>query len=274
MIHRMFKSAGVLLLVVAAGCGCDSSRIVKFDAQTTAVERPSRIGATLSQELSGSGVPPPPVLRVVHHQRNGPKVLVYHAMVCPWPFSENPDNPGPLFGVQLAEVERTWAMGRFFQGAEKTGLLGAASPAVPVLGAGGTWFDDYDATQVTATGGTGWVYLTGDKPVVKTIRVIGGADGTTFFCQVTRTGRTEYHRFALVNPTATQKVDLSLCTSPGVIARTLDSTNTLAVYSYNTWTDTGDWTPPTSVFGTGPKWDGFEEALKYASEQALKADLH
>lgn len=262
MIYRTALAALALLMV--SGCACPPSPVMFRDETLT--DHPSRVGATLSQAVGGSTLPPPPVYRVVHREVGGPDVLVYYAIVCPWPFAQNPGDPAPIFGVQLTEFEKDISAAIKPESPAKVGA-GLANPS-PIASA-----TPYQMMEVTTTGGTGWIFLTGQRPVVKTVRVIGGADGTKFFCQVARNARIEYHRFALVSPTTTQHVDLSLCTTPDTIARTLDASNTLAVYSYDAVSGTGVWTPPTSTFGTGPEWAGMEAALTYALDQAQKAAL-
>lgn len=229
-----------------------------------------------SRNASDAEWVPSPVYKIVHRQVNGPKSLTYHAMVSPWPLKA--DGSSDPFSTKLTSLRQDWISWNepAATGGAWPGLLTAGMNAIPGLPAGVSAMADFDAVAIEQVDGYGWIYLTGDKPIVKTKWVIGGADGTTFFYQAATNGRTEYHRFALIQtPTsdAGEKVTLHRLQSPGPSEPILTHQLPYAVYECTSTGNSGQWHGPFASIPAGLPWDGMAAAMNEARKQAIRANL-
>ncbi len=272
MTRRVASSIALSCLALLAGCHCEP-RVRSFsDTDELPIYSPSDVGASLTKISSSNPLIPSPAFKVVHRAVASSNTKTYYAMVSPW----YPYGGSALYGrpdVRMCSFQQTWPVLT-----EKTGLLpgGGARGLGAAVSAAGTDDEVYDAIVTSIVTGTGWIYLSGDRPMVKTRRVIGAADGTTFFCQAAQRGTVEYYRFALLFPAGappTDSVRLALADSPGSTVETLTQALPYAVYSYDTSTSTGVWTPPQATIGTGVLWDDFQVALTAAEAQAALANL-
>lgn len=225
---------------------------------------------------------PSPVYKVVHREVNGPGSKTYHAMVSPWPL--RPDGSSDPFSTKQSVLHQEWTLAAptatAFDTAGMRGLpsdiLAVGTREVPDFAGALPALAQFDAVAIDQTGGYGWIYLTGDKPIVKTRWVVGGADGTTFFCQVARNGRTEYHRFALINTPQSEpgeQVTLRRLQSPGPGEPVLTHQLPYAVYVCSSTDGSGQWHGPFADMPAGPEWNGMADAMKAARKQAILANL-
>ncbi|MBL8962864.1 MAG: hypothetical protein KF787_04840 [Phycisphaeraceae bacterium] len=219
---------------------------------------------------------PSPVFKIVHREVNGTRSLTYHAMVSPWPLKD--DGSSDPFSTKLTSLRKDWISWNepTSSGGAWPGFLAAGMNGIPGVAAGVSAKADFDAVAIEQVDGYGWIYLTGDKPIVKTKWVIGGADGTTFFYQAARNGRTEYHRFALIQTPisgAGEKVTLHRLQSPDPGEPILTHQLPYAVYECASTGNSGQWHGPFASIPAGLPWDGMAASMNAAREQAIRANL-
>lgn len=280
------RHAALLTTVsVALLSGCKSQGPTAMEDTDAPAFTPSKTEMGVSAVTgSTSSVIPAPVLKVVHHAINTPASKTYYSMVSPFPANSSTTATG-RFDVRMTTFKQQWSLAPRMPGMDPDPVTTAMAMAsertseMPLLGmlspVHGSGVVDFNAIVTTTTAGQGWVYTTGDKPIVKTRRIILAADGTTFFCQVGQRNGTEYHRAALLFPTGapnTDTVRIALCATPDVTEITLTFAQPYAVYEYVTGTGVGTWTQSESI-GTGNLWDNFQDALNSACQQAVQAEL-
>ncbi len=270
---RFIPALSLMPVCVLAGCVSGPSG-PGVKPMANPVLHPSRFGSSVSlTNPAGSNTRiPAPVFKVVHHAVATPATLTYFAMVSPWPVDSM--GVGRPFAVRMQSLRTQWSA--------VWGLEGLPRLPRPATGIGFSTVHegfaagaaDYDAVATTTSDACGWVYFTGDKPICQTKRVIGGADGTTFVCEVASQGGMEYHRFALLFPNGaptTSTVHLtSLDATP--LDHTLTAAEPFAVYSCTTGGTGGAWTGGSSI-GSGSLWGDFQEALDNALDNARYAGL-
>jgi hypothetical protein len=225
----------------------------------------------------------PPVLRLVH-RRIAPNPTPiwgeYFAMYAPWP--PGSDNRFEV-GIETAIEPR---------------LADADAPLVPNAGFGLAYppfgslesdaedaarlLEDVEVSYFSVIDGAGWAYLTGKHPKIRTKRVIGGSDGTTFIVSIRQVGPYEYHRFALLDPdndpAATKTVKLK--TNVNITNPTKEVTLTAALpctaFVYDSVNPANSyWIEPVAVVGpnTDRRWYEFRDAILQSKADAESQGL-
>ncbi|HLO42326.1 MAG TPA: hypothetical protein VK176_14990 [Phycisphaerales bacterium] len=276
MKHVFVRSLVVLGLATLAGCAHHPKTILKMvPCVDSDPYEPGATGfaAAPTNAPQTSPMVPAPVLKLVHRPvpPSTAPLKVYYAMVSPYPANLSTNLRYPVDARQLT-YQADWATASAASSSSSGGgytpgsTLGFAAPAL---------VDEYQVAMMSLTLGTGWVYLTGERPIVKTKRVIGAADGTTFICQVAERDGIEYYRFGLFFPSgapATDAVTLTGTDASGSTSVQINQTTPYAVYAYDTSTASGSWVTSATV-GTGYTWDNFARAIHDATTQAALAAL-
>ncbi len=278
MKNFVVRSIAVMGLLALTGCASHTTK--PFYVSGPCVDAgpyepgPTSMAAMPTSAPLTSNAVPSPVLKLVHQPipPNTNPAKVYYAMVSPFPPNLSTNVRPPVDARQVT-----------YQGdfaAVHAGRAQSLAPFSPASAAP-TGFaipvdpDAYQVAMISVTIGTGWIYLTGERPIVKTTRVIGAADGTTFICQIAERDGTEYHRFGLFFPSGSSPTDAVTLTGTDTSGSTtvqINQTTPYAVYVYNTTTNTGSWVTAATV-GTGNTWDNFARAIADASRQAGLAAL-
>lgn len=97
------------------------------------------------------------------------------------------------------------------------------NPGGPSTRAGGFTNLNVGGTAAVSLG-VAWVWIIGNRPVVKTRRVVGGADGTTFFVRSTAT----MDQFYFVGPPGSRVTITPFPAVPGRVPVVIDVTNPYA----------------------------------------------
>jgi hypothetical protein len=275
---KNFVVRSIAVMGLAALTGCASHTKTVYVTVPCVDSGPYEPGPTSFAAVPTSGpaistAVPSPVLKLVHQPvpPNTNPAKIYYAMVSPFPPNLSTNLRPPVDARQVT-YQGDWAA--VHAGRAHSMLPFAPASAAPA-GFGVPDPDEYQVAMLSVTIGTGWIYLTGERPIVKTTRVIGAADGTTFICQIAERDGIEYHRFGLFFPSGsspTDAVTLSGTDTSGTTTVQINQTLPYAVYVYDTSTSTGSWVTSGTV-GTGNTWDNFARAIADASRQAGLAEL-